>query len=84
MRENYLGVMLMKKQPDQNGRDPLSYAVLPTDGVPDDVTALVNKYGTYEVQDTAATENPMPAIAQGLPKAWKKKKIPKEEIGKTE
>ena len=30
---------------------------------------LVNKYGTYEIQPTANTENPFPKIAQGLPKS---------------
>jgi hypothetical protein len=32
---------------------------------------MVNKYGTYNVQDTSATPNDFPAIAQGLPKRKK-------------
>ena len=32
-----------------------------------DAFDLVNKYGTYEVQDTADTSNLFPMIAQGLP-----------------
>ncbi len=32
-----------------------------------DAFDLVNKYGTYEVQDTADTDNLFPTIAQGLP-----------------
>lgn len=37
-------------------------------GQPEDCFALVNKYGTYNVQPTADTGNPFPAIAQGLPR----------------
>ncbi|MBO5944946.1 MAG: hypothetical protein J6Q50_06610 [Clostridia bacterium] len=33
---------------------------------------MVNKYGTYEIQPTAETENSFPTIAQGLPKHRKK------------
>ena len=33
---------------------------------------MVNKYGTYEIQSTAETENSFPTIAQGLPKHRKK------------
>ena len=35
---------------------------------PDDSFQLINKYGTYEIQPTANTENDFPAIAQGTPK----------------
>ena len=33
---------------------------------PDDSFQLVNKYGTYEIQPTADTDNKFPAIAQGF------------------
>lgn len=33
---------------------------------------MINKYGTYEIQPTAETENSFPTIAQGLPKHRKK------------
>jgi hypothetical protein len=36
---------------------------------PDDSFQLVNKYGTYEIQPTADTDNKFPAIAQGFSKA---------------
>lgn len=32
----------------------------------------LNKYGTYEIQSTADTDNEYPAIAQGLPENKKK------------
>ena len=32
-----------------------------------DAFDLVNKYGTYNIQDTADTSNLFPMIAQGLP-----------------
>lgn len=34
---------------------------------PDSSFDLINKYGTYEIQPTADTDNPFPHIAQGLP-----------------
>jgi hypothetical protein len=36
-------------------------------GSPDEVFDLINKYGTYEIQPTADTDNPFPHISQGLP-----------------
>ena len=47
---------------------PAAEAVI---GPPRDSFDLVNKYGTYNVQDTSATPNDFPAIAQGLPKRKK-------------
>jgi len=40
---------------------------------------MLNKYGTYEIQPTAETENFFPAIAQGVPKTKppQKNQIPK-------
>lgn len=48
------------------------------------VTALdmVNKYGTYNIQPTAESENEFPEIAQGLPKSKKKIFIGREECEK--
>ena len=34
--------------------------------LPQDAFEMVNKYGTYEIQDTADTENEYPFIAQGF------------------
>lgn len=42
----------------------------------DDSFELVNKYGTYNIQPTSATENAFPKIAQGLAKP-KNRKIKK-------
>ena len=36
-------------------------------GQPETAEELINKYGTYEIQPTADTDNPFPAIAQGRP-----------------
>lgn len=41
---------------------------------PDSSFDLVNKYGTYEIQPTADTDNPFPHIAQGLPPIKKRVK----------
>lgn len=37
-------------------------------GQPDDVDALLNQFGTYEVQRTADADNAFPMIAQGFPR----------------
>lgn len=40
----------------------------PFGGIPETVFEMVNRYGTYEIQATADTENMYPAIAQGFNK----------------
>ena len=45
-------------------------------GQPDGRDDVINKYGTYEVQATADTENRYPMIAQGLARTEKKKDPP--------
>lgn len=37
-------------------------------GEPETAFDMVNKYGTYEIQPTADTDNEFPCIAQGSPK----------------
>ena len=37
-------------------------------GNPKSVYGMLNKYGTYEIQPTADTDNTFPAISQGLSK----------------
>ena len=44
-------------------------------GQPDATDDMINRYGTYEVQHTADTDNTFPMIAQGLPKSMKGKMI---------
>ncbi len=39
---------------------------------PETPSEMVNKYGTYEIQPTAETDNEFPTIAQALPKKAKK------------
>ena len=41
---------------------------------PEDVFELINKYGTYNIQPTAETENSFPKISQALPKVKFRKK----------
>ena len=45
--------------PDLSAEIPSS---LPVNGEPVDVWDQINKYGTYEVQDTTDTDNTFPAI----------------------
>ncbi len=60
----------MKKSDKNVKKDKSSQtaAMLNTKGMgqPDTVTEMLNKYGTYEVQATADSENQYPAIAQGF------------------
>ena len=44
---------------------------------PKDVFELINKYGTYNIQPTAETENSFPKISQGLPKMKNRKNMKK-------
>ena len=45
----------------------------PLPGQPEDAFEQVNRFGTYNIQPTADTENLFPAIAQGLPTRPKRK-----------
>lgn len=40
----------------------------PFGGMPETAFEMVNRYGTYEIQATADTENMYPAVAQGFNK----------------
>ena len=67
---------------NKNKNDKNEYSSYSPSGVPGSVTEMLGKYGTYEVQDTADTENEFPAIAQGLPRSKKKKSIDKNQLKK--
>lgn len=43
-----------------------------TRGLPETAFEMVNRYGTYEIQATADTDNQYPAIAQGYNKKIRK------------
>lgn len=43
---------------------------------PENCADMLHKYGTYEIQPTAATKNNYPKIAQGLPEKEVKKSDP--------
>ena len=47
------------------------FSSIPIADQPRNVSELINKYGTYEIQPTADTSNEYPAIAQGLAKKYK-------------
>ncbi len=55
-------------------RDCLAPSAASVTGEPEDVFDMVNKYGTYNIQPTAQTENSFPYISQGLPKKNKNNK----------
>lgn len=45
------------------------------------VYEMINKYGTYEIQPTADSDNDFPKIAQGLPKEKNRKIVDKDWDG---
>ena len=51
-------------------------------GRPESCFELINRYGTYNIQPTADSDDIFPAIAQGLPKAWEAQRIDKKAAEK--
>lgn len=51
---------------------------------PESTFDLVNRYGTYNVQPTADTENLFPMIAPGLPRGWGRMKLDKGDVERME
>ncbi len=49
-------------------------------GQPEDVSDLVNKYGTYNIQPTNEQENAFPMIAQALPTQWRDMEIHRKDL----
>ena len=47
---------------------------------PENVKDLINRYGTYNIQPTADTENVFPLIAPGLPRQWRKMHLDKQDL----
>ena len=56
----------MKKKSTSHKR--LDESTANIQGNPKSVYGMLNKYGTYEIQPTADTDNAFPAISQGLSK----------------
>lgn len=54
-----------KMKKEKIGATPSSTPII---GQPQDAFELINKYGTYEIQPTADSDNEYPTIAQGMPK----------------
>lgn len=65
----------------KKGKDPfatLEEATAEIAGQPEDAFQITHKYGTYNIQPTADSDNEFPEIAQGLPKAKKDKELEPE------
>lgn len=74
---NFLGKIntgdIMK---DKNKKDKdiqIEIAVNHIASQPETVYELINKYGTYQIQPTAESDNDFPKIAQGFPKSENRK-----------
>ena len=55
-----------KKQGADKYQVEMTPSAVSVGDAPADSFQLVNKYGTYEIQPTADTDNKFPAIAQGF------------------
>lgn len=66
---NIFGDNMKDKNKKQTIKTP---SVEPCTEAPENTFTLVNKYGTYEIQPTADTDNQYPAIAQGYNKKQQK------------
>ncbi|MBQ9459348.1 MAG: hypothetical protein IJU66_05385 [Oscillospiraceae bacterium] len=49
-------------------------------GQPEDVSDLINQYGTYNIQPTNEQENAFPMIAQALPTRWRGMEIHRRDM----
>lgn len=59
---------------DNNKKEKnISPSVEVCSGSPENVWEAVNKFGTYEIQPTADTDNEFPTIAHGNPRGKKQK-----------
>lgn len=56
----------LKEQGVDEYQVEMTPSVVSVGDAPDDSFQLVNKYGTYEIQPTADTDNKFPTIAQGF------------------
>ena len=57
----------MKKK-DKNTEPIVDVSSVPVMGMPETAFEMVNRYGTYNIQSTAETENMYPAVSQGFNK----------------
>lgn len=57
-------------------------SIVSTGDAPDDSFQLINKYGTYEIQPTADTDNKFPTIAQGFSRKEQERELLDEKSGK--
>ena len=74
----------MDKEKKERKHCPLPDAPFtdPIFGQPESCADLVNKYGTYNIQPTADTENVFPLIGHGLPKQWENMHLDKYDAEK--
>ena len=56
----------MKKLKNKKEKTTITPSVHRDIGLPETAFDMINRYGTYEIQATAETENQYPAIAQGF------------------
>lgn len=67
----------------KNERDRITPSVHEIHASPETALEAVNKFGTYEIQPTADTQNAFPEIRQGLPSKTRDKCAPDGGNSKT-
>ena len=71
----------MKKNSKKKQNVPTQIPVNNVVSQPETVYELINKYGTYEIQPTADSDNDFPKIAQGLPHEENRRVVDKDWEG---
>ena len=71
----------MAERRSRTGKLPYQPAPMaePRFGLPGDCGDLINKYGTYNIQPAADTENTFPLIAPGLPREWREMRLDRHD-----
>lgn len=72
-KNNREGDIMKKEEKNKPEYDPTP-SVTTVYGDPETCMELLNKYGTYNIQPTAESDNEFPAIAHGYPETPKKER----------
>lgn len=72
--------MMPQKKSENDAFGTAEQSAVSIEGQPQNAYEMVHKYGTYNIQPTADSDNEFPEIAQGLPKAKEHKEVEPESV----
>ena len=70
----------MRKKKDRGLPDDATPDVHAFSGPPENCFEQINRYGTYQVQDTCDTDNLFPLIGHRLPSQWRNMALGKDDL----